>query len=257
MNDQSPARSSNSRSGVLIAVGLAVAVAAGVFVQRQLARPDAGAADPAATATTQASAEPMGAGQQGADATAAVTEPTVPEVLPRFELKDRDGKIRTLADWKGQPLVVNYWATWCPPCVREIPLLSQLRRDHQAQKLEVIGIAVDFRDDVLKFADERKLDYPLLIGEEDGLAAVAAVGMTAAFPFTLFADSQQRIVALKVGELHEEEAALILDRVFAVDAGRLDLVTARSEISAGLKDLATKRGIAEAAAAAGKTADKS
>ena len=92
---------------------------------------------------------------------------------------------------------------------------------------------MDFREDVLKFADERKLDYPLLIGEEDGLAAVTAVGMTAAFPFTLFADSQQRIIALKVGELHHDEATLILDRVAAVDAGTLDLPTARAQISAG------------------------
>ena len=164
--------------------------------------------------------------------------------------------MRTLADWKGQPLIVNYWATWCPPCVREIPLLSQLRRERQAEKLEVIGIAVDFREDVLKFADERKLDYPLLIGEEDGLAAVSAVGMTAAFPFTLFADSQQRIIALKVGELHHDEATLILDRVAAVDAGKLDLATARTQISAGLKDLATQRGIAEAAASAASSPSK-
>ena len=72
---------------------------------------------------------------------------------------------------------------------------------------------MDFREDVLKYAEETVIDYPLLIGEEDGLAAVKAVGMQPAFPFTIFADSQQRIVALKVGELHQDEADLILDRV--------------------------------------------
>jgi peroxiredoxin len=168
-------------------------------------------------------------------------------VLPQFELRDREGKLRKLGDWRGQPLVVNYWATWCPPCVREIPLLSRLRQDFKAQRVEVIGIAVDFREDVLAFADKNKLDYPLLIGEEDGLAAVNAVGMDPTFPFTLFADSQQRIVALKVGELHADEAALILDRVGKVDSGQLDLPAARREISEGLKDLATRRATAETA----------
>ena len=102
--------------------------------------------------------------------------------------------------------------------------------------MEIIGIAVDFRDDVLAYAGKTPISYPLLIGEEDGLAAVQAFGMQPHFPFTVFADSKQRIVALKVGELHQEEVDLILDRVLAVDAGKLDLAAARAQISEGLKD---------------------
>ncbi len=60
--------------------------------------------------------------------------------------------------------------------------------------MEIIGIAVDFRDDVLKYVAENPISYPLLIGEEDGLEAVKSVGMQPAFPFTVFADSKQRIV---------------------------------------------------------------
>ena len=164
----------------------------------------------------------------------------MPEVLPQFELLDRDGKLRTLRDWAGRPMAVNYWATWCAPCRREIPLLNKLRRERASQKLEIIGIAVDFREDVLKYAAETVIDYPLLIGEEDGLEAVKAVGMQPAFPFTVFADSRQRIVALKVGELHQDEADLILDRIADIDAGRLELSAARDQISEGLKALATR-----------------
>jgi hypothetical protein len=98
---------------------------------------------------------------------------------------------------------------------------------------------------------ETTIDYPLLIGEEDGLEAVEAVGMQPAFPFTVFADSKQRIVALKVGELHQDEADLILDRVVAVDAGKLELAAARAQITEGLKEIATRR--AAKAAAAPKT----
>jgi len=238
MNADSPARK-GSRSGVLIAVVIAAAAAVtGYWSQRHFARPAAPAVTPAAGSTP--ATQPT-SGPAGADAAAAL--PPVPEVLPGFSLQDRDGKARTLAEWKGRPLVVNFWATWCAPCRREIPLLNQVRAARKAQRLEVIGIAVDFREDVLAYVKARPIDYPLLIGEEDGLAALKSVGMSAAFPFTLFADSQQRIVALKVGELHQDELDLILDRVRDVDGGQLDLPDARARISEGLKDLATKRAL--------------
>lgn len=226
--------------GTLLITMLAIAIAAtvGWFVQKRLSgQPAAAVASTPAAVAPEAEAVPV----TGEDASLAPK--ALPETLPQFELKDRDGKLRKLGEWKGQPLIVNYWATWCAPCVREIPLLSQLRRERAGEKLEVIGIAVDFRDDVLKFADSHALDYPLLIGEEDGLAAVSAVGMQPAFPFTLFADSQQRIVAMKIGELHHDEATLILDRVAAVDAGSLALDQAREEIREGLKDLSTRRAL--------------
>ena len=232
-------------TAVLTAVAIALAATAGIYIQKWLSARQAAAHSVPAPAVSAAGRAEAAAPAQEAEA--APVAATLPETLPQFELKDRDGKPRKLGEWSGQPLMVNYWATWCAPCVREIPLLSQLRRERAAQKVEVIGIAVDFRDDVIKFADERKLDYPLLIGEEDGLAAVAAVGMQPAFPFTIFADSQQRIVALKVGELHHDEATLILDRVQQVDAGSLDLAAARAQIDEGLKALATARAKAEAA----------
>ena len=90
-------------------------------------------------------------------------------------------------------------------------------------------------------ANREKLDYPLLIGEEDGLAAVDAVGMTPAFPFTLFTDSKHRVIALKVGELHQPELDLILNTVQQVDAGSLSPADARTRISEGLKTLAVDK----------------
>ena len=240
MNAESPARK-GPRSGVLVAVVIAAAAAAaGYWSQRHFARPAAPDVAPAVAAPPAAATAPA---PQPTPGPAAASTPPVPEVLPGFSLQDRDGKARTLADWKGRPLVVNFWATWCAPCRREIPLLNQVRAARKAQRLEVIGIAVDFREDVLAYVKERPIDYPLLSGEEDGLAALKSVGMSAAFPFTLFADSRQRIVALKVGELHQDELDLILDGVRDVDGGQLDLPGARARISEGLKDLATKRAL--------------
>jgi thiol-disulfide isomerase/thioredoxin len=220
------------KKGVVIAVAVGIAAALGFFAQRQLL-PDGPRPANSPASTAQPTATPVPEAQTAA--------PKVPETLPQFSLADRDGRQRTLAAWKGQPLMVNYWATWCGPCRREIPLLNALRKQRSAQRLEIVGIAVDFREDVLKYAQETAINYPLLIGEEDGLAAVKAMGMQPAFPFTVFADSQQRIVALKVGELHQDEADLILDRVVAIDAGQLELAAAREQITEGLKEIATRR----------------
>jgi thiol-disulfide isomerase/thioredoxin len=229
---------------VIVVVVIGIAAALGILAQRHFA--SGPAAEPAPTAT--ASLVPDSNAVSPPPAADAAPAKAIPEVLPHVELTDRDGKKRSLADWKGRPLMVNFWATWCGPCRREIPLLNQLRKEHQAQKLEIVGIAVDFRDDVLAYVKDNPISYPLLIGEEDGLAAVEAMGVAqAAFPFTVFADSQQRILTLKLGELHADEADLILGRLADVDAGKLPLPEARKQITEGLKELATRRAAANAA----------
>ncbi len=165
----------------------------------------------------------------------------IPETVPEITLTDSAGARRKLSEWKGRPLLINFWATWCAPCRREIPLLKTLRRDHAADGVEVIGIAVDFRDAVLKYAREMGIDYPVLIGEQDALDAVGSFGMDTVFPFTVFTDKQSRVVTLKIGELHQDEATFILRQVKDVDAGRLALPVARQQIAAGIRELAAAR----------------
>lgn len=178
---------------------------------------------------------------ESGDAPPATRPRAVPEYLPAISLSDRDGKTTALASFGGRPLLINFWATWCAPCRREIPLLNELRRERQAQGLEVVGIAVDFRDDVLNYVRETRVDYPLLIGEEDGLAAADAFGIGLAFPVSIFADRSGRILALKIGELHRDEAEFILDRVAEVDAAALAPDAARQLIVAELQKLSERR----------------
>jgi len=224
------------RKVVIIVVVIGIAAALGVVAQRKLSGEDSATAPAAATVVTAADTP------SAPETPAVPPPPVIPQTLPKFALADRDSHPRHLADWRGRPLMVNFWATWCGPCRREIPLLNKLRAAHQAMKLEIVGIAVDFRDDVLEYVKKNPISYPLLIGEEDGLAAVKAMGVAdPAFPFTVFADSQQRILALKLGELHQDEADFILDRLKKVDAGSLSVADARQQITAGLKDLATRR----------------
>jgi thiol-disulfide isomerase/thioredoxin len=146
--------------------------------------------------------------------------------------------MRSLQDWPDQALIVNFWATWCAPCRREIPLLQQLQRDHAGEGFQVVGIAVDFRDKVLAYADEMNIDYPLLIGEQEALDAAAAFGVTTVgLPFTVFSDRQGRIVTAHLGELTAAEADLILDAVRRVDSGTTTPADARVALDAALAAL--------------------
>lgn len=214
----------NRRATVLGLAAVAVAAGVGGFLaSRHLATPPP--AQPAAT--------PPGA------ATAA----TVPAVRPVFVLKDDKGVARSIEEWNGRPLAINFWATWCPPCRREIPLLNELRRRHSGDGLEIIGVAVDFREDVLAYMQKTPIDYPILIGEQDGLDAAKAFGMeTMGYPFTVFTDRQGRIITVHVGELHDAEAEAILAAVKAVDAGTVTPAAARESIRNELGAIKAKSG---------------
>ena len=162
----------------------------------------------------------------------------VPENRPDITLADRDGKPRALSEWDGKALVINFWATWCAPCRREIPMLNALAGEQRAHGVEVIGIAVDFREEVLKYLEKMPIDYTVLIGEQEGMDAARAFGMeTIGLPFTAFTDRQGRIATIHVGELHREQAEVILRLVGKVDAGRLDMANARIQIGEKLAEL--------------------
>jgi len=104
---------------------------------------------------------------------AAVPHPIVPARLPDFSLKDLTGKSIPISAWSGKSLVINFWATWCAPCRREIPLLKTIAAEWAGRDLKVVGIAVDHRDKVKDFAGQFKIDYPVLIGDQDALDVAA------------------------------------------------------------------------------------
>lgn len=165
----------------------------------------------------------------------------IPAELPDFTLTDAAGEPRSIRDWAGKSLIINFWATWCPPCRRELPLLNELHARHAAEGFQVVGVAVDFREDVLAFMKETPIDYPMLIGEQEGLDAARAFGMgNLGFPFTVFTDKAGRVVTVHVGELHAPQAEAILAAVAGVDAGRLSVDAARGEIERATAALRAK-----------------
>jgi thiol-disulfide isomerase/thioredoxin len=160
---------------------------------------------------------------------AAAAESTVPAVLPDFTLGDLSGTPRSIRSWPGKSMVVNFWATWCAPCRREIPLLRELQKQHGPEGFQIVGVAVDIREDVVKYAQEIGIDYPILIGEQDGLDAVNKFGQgSIGFPFTVFTDNQGRIVLFHLGEIHQEQADVLLGAVRDVNSGKLTPEAARA-----------------------------
>jgi thiol-disulfide isomerase/thioredoxin len=230
-------RPRGARAALLVAAVL-LGSAAGGFVFYRLAAPARHTLYPVRgpAAPLVASHEPPASG---------VPERRIPEQLPAISLPDAGGRIRSLAEWQGRPLLVNFWATWCEPCRREIPLLRSLRRERAGDGLEIVGIAVDYPDPVRKYAKSHEIDYPVLVGDQGGLSAVNAFGMEMVLPFSVFADRGGQVVTLKVGELHADEARFILDRVHDVDVGRLTLKAARDQIAAGVARLNAARGAAQ------------
>ncbi|TAK51272.1 MAG: TlpA family protein disulfide reductase [Gammaproteobacteria bacterium] len=159
----------------------------------------------------------------------------IPERRPDVTLADVRGQPRSLSHWDGRALIINFWATWCAPCRREIPMLNGLAQEFGPQGFEVIGIAVDFREDVLEYLQHMPLAYETLIGEQEGMDAARAFGVgSVVLPFTVFTDRTGRIVTLHLGELHRPQAEVILGTIRRIDAGELLMPAGRSRIEQDL-----------------------
>jgi thiol-disulfide isomerase/thioredoxin len=221
-----------------LAIALLVAAGGGGFVAYRLAAGHASTLTPVQYPGSVRS-KPAAAGES--DGSAPPTAKRIPEKLPDVTMPDAQGVSHKLSEWRGRPLMVNFWATWCDPCRREIPLLKSLRHERAADSLEIVGIAVDFQDAVMDYTHKIGIDYPVLIGEKDGMAAIDAFGMDTVFPFTVFADKDGRIFTVKVGELHSDEAKVILDGLRDVDDGKVDLAAARQQIAAQMAKLELPR----------------
>lgn len=116
-----------------------------------------------------------------------------------FSLVDSNGKTHTLAQYKGKWVLVNFWATWCPPCLEEIPDLNALHENKQ-NNLVVLGIAMDYKDPktVLQFADQMMVSYPVILGDSK---TAAQIGSLTGLPTTYLYNPQGKMVAYNVGAL--------------------------------------------------------
>jgi peroxiredoxin len=111
-----------------------------------------------------------------------------------------------LSSFKGRKLVLNFWATWCPPCVEELPMLNRFYQAQRAQGWEVLGLAVDQPSAVRQFLQKLPLDFPVAMAGMEGTALTRTLGnATGGSPFTVVIDAQGRIVQRKLGKVSESD----------------------------------------------------
>lgn len=135
----------------------------------------------------------------------------VGDTLASAKFLDLQGKSRSLSEWRGSLLVANFWATWCAPCLEEIPLLMAARRLRKRKDLEIVGIAIDQADKVQSFASKMQIDYPILIADSQGLELIRTLGnRSGGLPFTVFLDRVGRPAQTKLGVLRQPELDTIL-----------------------------------------------
>ncbi len=156
-----------------------------------------------------------------------------PDTLPEFVLNDVDGQPRNIREWAGQPLLINFWATWCAPCRREIPLLQQLHSEKPASGIQVIGVAIDNQPDVEAFLSEYGVNYPNLVGEADAMQVSSLFGMdNLGLPFSVLAAADGRILTVHIGELDYDQLAKMAVISKAYANGSMALPVARGELAA-------------------------
>ena len=128
------------------------------------------------------------------------------EALFQSSFNDLSGKKQPLAQWQGNILVVNLWATWCPPCLAEIPEFIQLQKQYGKQGVQFIGIAIDQQSKVKIYADEVGMNYPVLLGEQEGVDLSRRMGNAqGGLPYTVIVDRKGNILATQLGTLSREK----------------------------------------------------
>jgi thiol-disulfide isomerase/thioredoxin len=128
------------------------------------------------------------------------------EVLEGARLTDLEGRTRQIGEWKGKALVCNFWATWCPPCREEIPLLVASHKEVLQKGGEIVGIALDTAKNVVGFEKIFQVTYPVLLAEPSAIDLMTKLGNPGAgLPYTLFIDRTGGLVGRKLGRLHGPE----------------------------------------------------
>jgi thiol-disulfide isomerase/thioredoxin len=148
--------------------------------------------------------------------------------LPDFALSDLNGEIRSIRNWSQHTLLINFWATWCAPCLREMPLLQTVYEERRDRGLWVIGIAVDRQPEVEAFIAESGVTYPILIGQQDAMEAAEAFGPEfIGLPLSVFVAPGGQVLSIHSGELQPTELKSMLAIGDRLASGELDAAAAR------------------------------
>lgn len=123
-------------------------------------------------------------------------------------LQNLSGRKRDISEWKGNLILLNFWAPWCAPCRQEIPLLKSLQKRYGDRGLQIIGLALATPKSAHRYASEAGINYPVLLGPAGKIARLGeAYGDTLqALPFSVLINRQGKVVARHLGELKQAQA---------------------------------------------------
>lgn len=122
-----------------------------------------------------------------------------PSTLPQVQLPDLDGNMHALADLQGQVILLNFWASWCPPCIKEMPHLIALQEAYADDGFTVVGIAQDQPEAVEQFLQRLPVNYPIWLDTGMDRVSAAFGNSQQALPFSVLIDRQGRIVERQLG----------------------------------------------------------
>ncbi len=132
--------------------------------------------------------------------------------LMAASIPDLQGRSRSLAEWRGRVLIVNFWATWCPPCLKEIPDFVRMQEKLGPKGLQFVGIAADQPDKVRDFAAKYKMNYPVLLADMNIIEIARRAGNRAGgLPFTVILNREGKWVASESGALDEQKLGLLIE----------------------------------------------
>lgn len=142
----------------------------------------------------------------------AAVAPETGKRLLALTLPDAQGTLQALADWQGDIIVVNFWATWCPPCKREIPDFVEVFEQQRTQGVRFVGLSIDTPENVAAFASEMGVTYPLLIGDANTLQLASVLGNPAqGLPFTVILDRDGMLRHITLGTMNKTDLAAKID----------------------------------------------
>jgi len=143
------------------------------------------------------------------------TDQTSVMSLPDFTLPDVSGQPHAISEWQGKLRVINFWATWCGPCLKEIPEFIALQEQFANKGLQFIGIAVDSPEAVASYLSSININYPILVGDMPAISIAHQLGNNIdAVPFTVIVNQQGQIIHQHAGEFSKEQLLEVISPLF-------------------------------------------
>ncbi len=145
--------------------------------------------------------------------TAADTQASTPllNTIPAFSYPDLEGRMHNGSEWGDRIVVLNFWASWCPPCRKETPLFVELQQQYAADNVRFIGIAIDDKEPVQEFVDSYGVVYPVLLGNLDAIALSKRLGNRfEGLPFTVVAEPGGKVALRHQGGISREQLEPVL-----------------------------------------------